>query len=102
MPFPLRRRRLRPRDLAPGHYLTDGRRLLRVVSRFVDDSSVLVVIEDCLTLDAQAYAAVELEPIGVRPVRRSKRPTAGEPWPASSPAASKPVDALLETSDRAV
>ncbi|HEY1515980.1 MAG TPA: hypothetical protein VGF91_06155 [Solirubrobacteraceae bacterium] len=102
MPFPLRRRRLRPRDLAPGRYLTDGRRLLRVVSRVVDGSSVLVVIEDCLTLDARAYAAVELEPIGVRPVRCSKRPTAGEPWSASSPSVGKPVDALLETSDRAV
>ena len=93
MPFSLRRRRLRSRDLAPGRYLTDGRRLLRVVSLLVDDRSVLVVIEDCRTLDAQAYAAVELEPMGVRPVRSSKRQAAGEAWSASSAAGGKPGDA---------
>jgi hypothetical protein len=65
----LRRARLRSRDLAPDHYLTDGRRLFRVVSRFVNDGSVLVVIEDSLTLDALAYAAVELVAMGLRPVR---------------------------------
>jgi hypothetical protein len=93
MPFSLRRRRLRSRDLAPGRYLTDGRRLLRVVSLLVDDRSVLVVIEDCLTLDARAYAAVELEPMGVRPVRRSKRQAAGDAPPAASAAAGKPGNA---------
>jgi hypothetical protein len=30
---------------------------------------VLVVIEDSLTLDALAYAAIELVAIGLRPVR---------------------------------
>jgi hypothetical protein len=93
MPFSLRRRRLRSRDLVPGRYLTDGRRLLRVVSLLVDDRSVLVVIEDCLTLDARVYAAVELEPMGVRPVRRSKRQAAGEASSVSAPAAGKPGDA---------
>ncbi|MBV8218404.1 MAG: hypothetical protein JO325_08060 [Solirubrobacterales bacterium] len=69
MPLPVRRARLRPRDLVPDRYLTDGRRLFRVVSRFVNDDSVLVVIEDSLTLDALAYAAVELVAMGLRPVR---------------------------------
>jgi hypothetical protein len=93
MPFLLRRRRLRSRDLAPGRYLTDGRRLLRVVSRLVDDRSVLVVVEDCLTLDVLAYAPVELEPMGLRPVRSSTRPAAGDASPGSSAAAGKPGDA---------
>jgi len=69
MPLSVRRARLRPRDLVPDRYLTDGRRLFRVVSRFVNDDSVLVVIEDSLTLDALAYAAVELVAMGLRPVR---------------------------------
>ena len=93
MPFLLRRRRLRSRDLAPDRYLTDGRRLLRVVSRLADDRSVLVVVEDCLTLDALAYAAVELELLGLRPVRSSKRPAAGEASSVSSAAAGQPGDA---------
>ena len=68
MPLSLRRARLRPRDLVPDRYLTDGRRLFRVISRFVDDDSVLIVIEDSLTLEALAYAAVELVAMGLRPV----------------------------------
>ncbi len=69
MPLSVRRARLRVRDLAPDRSLTDGRRLFRVVSRFVNDESVLVVIEDSLTLDALACAAVELVAMGLRPVR---------------------------------
>jgi len=69
MPLFVRRAGLRPRDLVPDRYLTDGRRLFRVVSRFVNDDSVLVVIEDSLTLDALAYAAVELVAMDLRPVR---------------------------------
>ena len=69
MPLSLRRARLRPRDLVPDRYLTDGRRLFRVISRFVNDESVLIVIEDSLTLEALAYAAVELVAMGLRPVR---------------------------------
>jgi hypothetical protein len=70
--FRRRRARLRPRDLTPDRYLTDGRRLFRVVARFVSDGSILVVIEDCVTLDARAYAAAELTPMDVRAVRRSR------------------------------
>ena len=69
MPLSLRRARLRPRDLVPDRYLTDGRRLFRVISRFVNDDSVLIVIEDSLTLEALAYAAVELVAMGLRPVQ---------------------------------
>jgi hypothetical protein len=74
-----RRARLRVRDLAPDRYLTDGRRLFRVAARFVNDGSILVVIEDCATLDAHAYAAVELLPMDIRPVRRSRPSPAGDP-----------------------
>jgi hypothetical protein len=69
MPLSMRRARLRPRDLVLDRYLTDGRHLFRVVSRFVNDDSVLVVIEDSLTFDALVYAAVELVAMGLRPVR---------------------------------
>ncbi len=81
--FRRRRGRLRLRDLAPDRYLTDGRRLFRVVARFVNDGSIMVVIEDCATLDARAYAAVELVPMDVRPVRRSRPLPAGDPSPRS-------------------
>jgi hypothetical protein len=80
-PFRRSRARLRLRDLAPDRYLTDGQRLFRVVDRFVSDGSILVVIEDCVTLDARAYAGAELMPMDVRPVRRSK------PSPAPDPSA---------------
>jgi hypothetical protein len=82
-PFRRRRARLRLRDLAPDRYLTDGRRLFRVVAQFVSDGSVLVVIEDCVTLDARAYAAAELTPMGVRPVRCSNPSPATDPSPLS-------------------
>ena len=73
-----RRGRLRVRDLAPDRYLTDGRRLYRVAARFINDGSILVVIEDCATLDARAYAGSELVPMDVRPVRRVRPSPAGD------------------------
>ena len=92
MPLSLRRRRarLRHRDLAPDRYVTDGLRLLRVVSRLVNDGSVLVVLEDCATLDAHALAAVELVAMGMRPVRRAKLSPVQEPL-LSAPSA-EPVE----------
>ena len=90
--FRRRRGRLRLRDLAPDRYLTDGRRLFRVVTRFVNDGSIMVVIEDCATLDARAYATVELVPMDVRPVRRSRPSPAGDPSPRS-PTAEKQLPA---------
>lgn len=97
MPFSLRRRRvrLRYRDLTPDRYVTDGLRLLRVVSRFVNDGSMLVVLEDCVTLDAHALAAVEQVALGMRPVRSPKLPATEPP---SSPVPGKP----LETDTHAV
>ncbi len=97
MPFSLRRRRvrLRYRDLTPDRYLTDGLRLLRVVSRFVNDGSMLIVLEDCATLDAHALAAVELVALGMRPVRRPKLPPAEPPQ-------SLVLDKPLETDTPAV
>jgi len=91
-PFRRRRARLRSRDLAPDRYLTDGRRLFRVVTRFVNEGSILVVIEDCATLDARAYAAVELGPMAVRPVRVRTSSPVGDP-PALSGTAEEPLQA---------
>ena len=89
MPFSLRRP-LRSRALVPGRYLTDGRRLLRVVSRFDDGRSVMVLVEDCRTFDAYAYALVELHAMRFRRVHISA--------PALAPDAPPPeaVDTLLE------
>ncbi|MBV8713228.1 MAG: hypothetical protein JOY56_15675 [Solirubrobacterales bacterium] len=67
MPFSVRRP-LRSRALAPDRYLTDGRRLLRVLARFDDGRSVMVLVEDCCTLDAYAYALVELRAMRFREV----------------------------------
>jgi hypothetical protein len=89
--FRRRRARLRVRDLTPERYLTDGHRLFRVVSRFVNEGSILIVIEDCMTLDSRAYTAVELAPLDVRPIRRSTPSPAGDPPP--SPADGKPLEA---------
>lgn len=69
MGLPFFRRRLRRRVLAPGRYLTDGRGLFRVLSRFDDGRSMLIVIEECVTLESHACAALELEAMGFRPVR---------------------------------
>jgi hypothetical protein len=98
MPFSLRRRRvrLRHRDLLPDRYLTDGLRLLRVVTRLVNDGSVLVVLEDCSTLDAYALAAVELVALGMRPVRIPKL----TPTEVSLPAPAQ--DRTLEEDSQAV
>src|ERR1700749_4082991 len=60
-------RRLRSRALAPGRYLTDGRRLLRVLSKFDDGRSVMALVEDCATLEAYCYALLELRAMGFRP-----------------------------------
>ena len=68
MPSFLRRSRLSHNDLIPGSYLTDGRSLFRVISQLVHGRSVLVWMEDCLTFEALARAACELEAMGVRAV----------------------------------
>lgn len=62
-------RRLRSRALAPGRYLTDGRRLLRVLSKFDDGRSVMALVEDCTTFEAYCYALLELRAMGFRRLR---------------------------------
>lgn len=80
--FGLHRRdqRIGRRQLAPGSYLTDGQRLFRVTSLFVNGRSMLASIEDCLTLETRAYADSELGTMRLRRVR-GKRAEA----PASPP-----------------
>ena len=63
-------REARSQALMPGRYLTDGCRLLRVVSRLAAGrEQVLVALEDCATLKVQAYAQSELGDLGLRAVR---------------------------------
>ncbi len=55
--------------LEPGRYLTDGRRLFRVVSRFnAPPETVLVVLEDCASLEVVALVPRELGQMGVTAV----------------------------------
>jgi hypothetical protein len=80
MRFPLfGRRRLRPRDLAPDSYVTDGRALLRIVDRLAAGGSILVSVEDCLTLEPATAAARELEAMGFRPLRPADTRTGRPP-----------------------
>ena len=67
-----RRRRLSPRQLSPDSYLTDGRNLFRVISKLVTGRSVLVWIEDCLTLEVRAHALCELQAMGLRAVGKAR------------------------------
>jgi hypothetical protein len=69
---PRREPRIRRRHLAQGSYLTDGEHLYRVLSLFVSGASMLVSIEDCLTLETHAYAASELAAKRLRLVRRRR------------------------------
>jgi len=60
------------RALVPGGYLTDGRRLFRVVSRFEGDREVVLVgLEDCSTFEVRALLPRELRAMGLRGVRRA-------------------------------
>lgn len=96
MSFPFRRRHLSSRTLVPGRYLTDGRRLLRIVSRFDDGRSVMVLLEDCRTLRAHAWTVLELRMMGFRRVRIMG------PHPAGEPARVGTFDGLVEGSRRSV
>ncbi len=63
------RRRARPRVPIRGSYLTDGRRLFRVVSRFAGGHrKLLVALEDCLTLQVQLFDQSELAAMGLEAV----------------------------------
>jgi hypothetical protein len=68
-------------EVEPSSYLTDGRRLFRVVSGFTyppEDS--LAVLEDCSTLDISTHSADELWDMDLRVVRAPR----GGPEAASS------------------
>jgi hypothetical protein len=55
--------------LSAGAYLTDGERLFRVVSQFpANTHQPFASLEDCLTLQVQAYSPGELEAMRLRPV----------------------------------
>jgi hypothetical protein len=53
---------------AAGNYLTNGRRLFRVVAQFGSDAPH-AELEDCLTLDIDFYEPRQLYAMGLRPVR---------------------------------
>lgn len=59
------------RELAIDTYLTDGKRLLRVVSDFAPDRDSFAWLEDCRTLEVQAYGESELASVDLRVVRSS-------------------------------
>ena len=66
---PLSYEELHPGALEPGRYLTDGRRLFRVVSRFtVPPETVLVALEDCATLHITGLVPSELGRMGLTAV----------------------------------
>jgi hypothetical protein len=57
---------------AADQYLTDGRRLFRVVSRFDPRSAEgFAVLENCFTLDVDTYTPDELFAMELRTVRRA-------------------------------
>lgn len=56
--------------LVADNYLTDGKRLLRVVSHFeAQTGSVFAALEDCLTLEVRPYSPGELDAMALRTVR---------------------------------
>jgi len=53
-------------------YLTDGRTLFRVVSRFTGGAGEMFAsLEDCITLDVTAYSPEELYAMALQPVSGS-------------------------------
>jgi hypothetical protein len=65
----------RTRYWSPGMYLTDGRRLFRVVSRFSGDvGEMFATLEDCATLDVEAYSPGELYAMALEPVAKTGPP----------------------------
>lgn len=52
-----------------GSYLTDGRRLYRVISQFTPrNARVFATLEDCRTLEVRPYSPDELYAMRLRPV----------------------------------
>ena len=57
---------------AGGSYVTDGRRLFRVVTRFpARHESPIALLEDCHTLEVTPFSPDELFELGLRLVRAS-------------------------------
>jgi hypothetical protein len=55
--------------LRSGSYVTDGRRLYRVVSQFTPRSArVFAALEDCRTLEVRPYSPDELYAMRLRPI----------------------------------
>jgi hypothetical protein len=50
-------------------YVTDGRRLFRIVSLFEPNSSAVAELEDCMTLEIERYSPDDLFGMRLRPVR---------------------------------
>lgn len=66
---------VRSGSLKPDGYLSDGRRLFRVVSPFDPrDPSPSALLEDCATLDVQAYSPSELAEMRLQHVSNSLAP----------------------------
>jgi hypothetical protein len=68
---------LRPtgsREMAPGAYLTDGRRLFRLLDAFDPNATCpFAVLEDCATLRSTPYLPDELYAMRLRLVRAGAR-----------------------------
>jgi hypothetical protein len=97
-----RRRRPRRRDLTPGRYLTDGRRLLCVVGRFEIPGSMLVSVEDCSSFERLLYTDIELETLRFRRVWTPARPAvaatdARDPVDLTSPAGGQSLRGRVAT-----
>ncbi len=70
----------------PGSYVTDGCRLLRVISPFAAaEDRRFASLEDCLTLEVQAYSPRELATMGLQPVPLTPAQRDPEPAPTSAP-----------------
>jgi hypothetical protein len=68
----LSRRQITAVCLTPDSYLTDGQRLLRVVSQFdARAENAFACLEDCRTLEVRPYSPGELDAMRLRPVARS-------------------------------
>ena len=63
--------------LRDGTYLTDGRRLLRVVSQFTAAPRKFAELEDCLTLEVERYSPLDLWRMNLRTVAPAPDPEAG-------------------------
>ena len=56
-------------QLAADSYLTDGRRLLRVVAPYDPGTkATFAALEDCLSLEVYAYSPDELAALELRPI----------------------------------